>query len=252
VPLTRRVVAGALLVPYAVVAAVTLRPDQLSGGFNTIVLGGSPSSIGQVTLGDRGWGPGGPQRRWYEGPGYYVQRGAFGGGIVRRPVRLKHGVHVPVGVISGIGLNGYAMGNDFDVLDALGLAEPIASHMESDPSLLLALPGHEKRLPASWISALLTAPGSTLGPGDLPVVSPMRSSRARFEVDVAWARASLRCAPIRRLVDASRAPMTLGRFVTNLGDAVGNTSLRIPIDPRRAYRKFCGAGIPAEVRAVRR
>jgi arabinofuranosyltransferase len=251
VPLTRRVIAGTLLVPYAFVAALSLRPRQLSGGFSSIVLGGSTETFGKVTIDDLGWGRAGPERRWYEGPGYYVQTQPFGAGIVRRPVELKRGTHVPVGVFPGIGLKAYAMGTDFDVIDVLGLADPIASHMEPGSPSMFPLAGHEKRLPDAWIAARLTTPGAPFGRDDVSIGSLPPSSASQFAVDIAWARATSRCAPIRRLFDAAEAPMSLGRFMANVGNSVPNSSLRIPIDPRRAYRKFCGPGTPAEVRAVR-
>jgi arabinofuranosyltransferase len=251
VPLTRRVVAGALLVPYAIVAATSLRPVQLSPGFNTVVLGGSPESFGKVTLDDLGWGSGEPMRSWYTGPGYYVPKQAFGTGIVRRRVRLKPGVHLPIGVFSAIGLPSYAMGPNFEVFDVLGLADPIASHLEPDTSIL-RLAGHEKRLSAPWIVARLAPVGTTIGIEDLPIGSVVPSPLARYRLDAAWARAALRCGPIRRLVDASRADLSVGRFFDNIGNAFGNTTVRIPNDPRRAYRELCGTRTPPEVRALQR
>ena len=67
---------------------------------------------------------------------------------------------------------------------------------------------------------------------------------------IAWARAALACPAIQRLQEATSEPLTPGRFLSNLAHAVDNTRLRIPADPRTAYRRFCGDDTPPEVLAV--
>lgn len=65
------------------------------------------------------------------------------------------------------------------------------------------------------------------------------------------ARAALRCHDIVKLRNAASARLTPGRFVDNLLRSPENTRLRIPPDPEQAYHRFCGAGTPPEVEALR-
>jgi hypothetical protein len=53
------------------------------------------------------------------------------------------------------------------------------------------------------------------------------------------------------MLQGTTASMTPRRFVSNILHSVNRTQMRIPPDPREAYEKFCGPGIPREVEAVR-
>lgn len=251
VPATRRLVGVMLLVPYAFFATVYLRPKELSGRVHNLVLGGEP--FGRITTNDLGYGPGGPLRRWYSGPGYYVEDHPVTETFIRRRLVLDRRVHVPIGTALSIGLNSYAMGTDFEVVDMLGLADPIAAHLQPVPSLISRPPGHEKRMPNAWIAARLAAPGTNPAYADFPAdfffsVSP---SPTQFQTQIAWARAASRCPAVKRLVASAEAPMSIGRFFDNLWESVPNTTVRIPSDPRTAYRQLCGSGVPTEVRSLR-
>jgi hypothetical protein len=72
----------------------------------------------------------------------------------------------------------------------------------------------------------------------------------QLEEQIAWARAALACPAIQRIQEAVTEPLTPGRFLSNLFDAPANTRMRIPADPREAYRRYCGDDIPPEVVAV--
>jgi hypothetical protein len=72
-----------------------------------------------------------------------------------------------------------------------------------------------------------------------------------FQEQVAWARAALQCDEIVELRNAASAPLTAGRFASNVLRSFENTQLRIPADPEEAYHRFCGPGVPAEVLAMR-
>jgi hypothetical protein len=50
---------------------------------------------------------------------------------------------------------------------------------------------------------------------------------------------------------SAHAPLTAGRFADNMLRSFDNTRLRIPPDPEDAYHRFCGAGVPPAVQAVR-
>ncbi len=58
--------------------------------------------------------------------------------------------------------------------------------------------------------------------------------------EVAAARHALRCGALAELRAATRDPMTVDRFWSNLTGAIGRTRLEVPGDPFEAERKFCG------------
>jgi arabinofuranosyltransferase len=63
------------------------------------------------------------------------------------------------------------------------------------------------------------------------------------------ARAALACAPLADLERATRAPLTVGRFFSNIAGAFTFQRLRIPGDPTDAAEKFCGIRPPPQVTA---
>jgi len=254
IPATRRHVAAIVVAPWAAIAILTFRPLQYEMQLtNAVVL---PEQRGQVTTDHFGWGRDGPARAWYTGPGVYRQEVFVG--FSRSEIDVREDFDLPVGLFSGVGLVGYATGPDFHILDGLGLADTLAAHLEvQTPEGLLwgpPLPGHEKPLPAPWTAALITAPGSRPDPSQFPttgtnLLGPL--SGDEFQEKVAWARAALQCDEIDRLIDAQSAPLTMKRFVFNLVHSVDNARLRIPGDPEEAYHRFCGPGVPDDVRRLR-
>ena len=205
VPLARRHLVGLVVAGWAVAAALTLRPDQLEGD-NWLAHGFlAPQEFGTVTRDDYGWGDGSEKLAWYTGPGYYYQDGI--GHYPRADMELADGLPLPFGAFWGIGVSGYSVGTDFHVLDELGLADVLTAHFEGRPSLhpiLPRFPGHEKPLPAVWLAARVTPPGTSPDP-DLfpsfgnPLIPP--TTGEAFREQVVWARAALRCHDIELLVD---------------------------------------------------
>jgi arabinofuranosyltransferase len=249
VPATRRHLAALLIAPWVVTAVLILRPPQTgSAGF-------FPRLAGHITVDDFGWGTDGPRRHWYTGPAFYFQARAFDPNFRRSDLPLNESVATPSLALLGIGVASYALGPDFAVVDVFGLADPFASHLISTPSRspFPRLPGHEKPMPAAWLAARITRASGDPDPDDFPEVGdpliPVTSGK-RFRVQVAWARAALRCPEIRRLVDAADERLTPGRFVDNFVSSFSNTRFRIPADPEHAYHRFCGPGTPREVRDV--
>lgn len=59
------------------------------------------------------------------------------------------------------------------------------------------------------------------------------------EDGVAAAQRALRCGPLRRLLSAVDAPLTFGRFLSNLTSSFALTTLRFPSDPTSAARSLC-------------
>lgn len=255
VPATRQHLAGLVVAGWAVVAVLTLRPDQLEGD-NWLANGFlAPREFGSVTAEDAGWVYGGPRMAWYTGPDFYYEAGL----LQHRPAdfELSEDVEVPAAALWAIGISGYALGPDVDVLDMMGLADSFTAHLESTPPIdptLPRFPGHEKPLPSPWLAARVTAPDARPLPEQLPVLAnPLipPTSGAEYQEQVAWARAALRCEAIEDLLRSATAPLSFGRFVDNVAGSVANTRLRIPPDPETAYHRFCGPDTPPEVLEVR-
>jgi arabinofuranosyltransferase len=256
VPATRRHLAAlGIILPWAIASVLAFRPAQY--GPNGLLANGFalPKSPGKVTTDDFGWGRNGPRQAWYEGPAFYTQPRMLQ--FQRAEVEVRRDLELPVGAFGGVGIVSYAMGPDFHVLDVLGLANTLTAHLDNTPDTHPHYPplaGHEKLLPTPWIAALVTPPGSRPDADDFPLpAGPLLAPTAgpAFQEQVAWARAALLCDEIVKLRNAASAPPTAGRFATNLLRSFENTQLRIPADPEEAYHRFCGPGVPAEVRAMR-
>lgn len=155
--------------------------------------------------------------------------------------RPRAGIAAPVVAGAGaIGILGFAAGPKVRVVDFLGLADPIGSRLRLQPFTLTngefhparGRMGHQKRLAPEWIVARFGAPTqSTYRYGDREVkLSPEW---------VAAAHRTLRCAPLRRLVQATTSPLTPGRFLSNIGDSFSLTRLRISAIPSDAERELC-------------
>jgi arabinofuranosyltransferase len=242
VPLRPAYALGLTVVPWALVSLLFLR-DATDRNIRIL---GPPRA---VTLADFGWQPGGPNRTWFTGAGVYASQGP------PLPVRPPAGHARPIVIAPGIGIISYALGPNVDVFDVLGLAEPIASH---EKLRRRGYVGHEKLLPAPWVVALTTAPGSTPPESDFIVAPPplnfgfrvvriVRQDDPRgrpFAERVATARVVLECPRMKRFLAAFDAPMSLHRFVDNISGSVGRTTLEIPPEPADAAKKLCPAARP--------
>ena len=229
VPVRRLSLPALAVLPWALVAAIGLRASADSVG----IFGQDDRTL--VTVQDFGWGRRGPNRAWFTGDGAY-----FGQTRLSAAPNPVHGEAIVA--MFGLGIGGYALPNDVYVLDLLGLADVLTSHLELDRRGIV---GHEKPLPAPWIAARLTAPGSGLDAEQLPLPTAygVRAlddpDRAPFDERVAVARAVLRCPEVRELLAASRGRLTPRRFLENVFDAPGNTTLRIPPEPEDARAALC-------------
>jgi arabinofuranosyltransferase len=185
-------------------------------------------------------------RSFETGPGIYYQRwGPYD--YHRLRVQPAPGVHLPTMAVASLGVLSYALGPRWNVLDMLGLADPLTGHLQ----IVHRYPGHtghEKPLPEYWTVARLTASADTdlfvaAFPSDIePMVVPAPADLDphEFATQVAWARADLQCGAIRRLEQSADASLTVGRFFSNVVHAYANTELRIPPDAGVANRRFCG------------
>jgi arabinofuranosyltransferase len=221
VPATRQFAGALLVIPWAIVAIVTLRSGIDIPGF------GIPRNA--VTA-DQHLGPGFAAR--FAQPGVYVD-------FRRIPGRPRFDDRLPA--FYGVGATSYALGPDVYVLDLLGLGDAFTAHLRLHRRTVVA---HEKPLPAPWIAARLVAPGTPLRASDFPrpfltIIGVDDPDGEPFAQRVADARHALQCERLRDFVASYDAPLDAGRFVDNLSAAFSNFGLRIPPEPRDAVKKFC-------------
>jgi arabinofuranosyltransferase len=236
-----------VVLPWAIVAALWLRPPYFNAGPDP------PESVGRegiadergfyvrfsrhphpVTLADyeaASWTQDGHDLRHLAAQerGLLTWQGSPPPGIpgapdVPRPEPLDPEVATEVvAVRNNIGLTGYAAGPRVHVVDRLGLADPIASRLRLARR---GRPGHEKELPDAWVVA-------RFGPQ-----TPEEGE------DVAAARAAMGCGDLGALLPAMEAPLTAARFEENLGAAWRLTALRFPADPPAARAELCPSTAP--------
>jgi arabinofuranosyltransferase len=224
VPIRRRYAVSLLVIPWVIVGLFVLRAGvDDDGAFGT-------TRQNTVTLDDFDF--------------YLSSIPSFDEGVYYRDEKLPaepvDGRRVEVATY-GVGIVGYAVGPDTYVLDLLGLGDPFTSHLDLERRGLI---GHEKPLPPPWIAARLTNPGASLTAEDFPFpfafgTGPIDDPRDSFEHRERVARAALKCPGLRDFLESYDAPLTPGRFIGNLIDAVPNTRFRIPPEPADAYEKFC-------------
>jgi len=253
VPVVRRYVISLLVAPWALLAVVDFRPPPPSPwSVNTIIV---VTGHGSVAPGPHDWGSPAAQATWLVPTGTYLQERA-----ARAPARLTAppapGLATPVVATSWVGQGPYELGIRVQVLDLLGLADPLDAHFRLAQRGVF--PGHEKPMPTPWVAALLTAPGSSTAqlavlqsqrPSQYTPMTPEVSGRA-LDVQTAWARAALGCPALHALEFGPDRPLTFATFWSDLVHAPSQTTLRVPADPEAAYHRFCGPGTPPSVRAL--
>lgn len=246
VPATKRYMASLAILGWAFVCALALRPPEMTTGLH--VRGGIPYAFpkgccGHVTLTALGWGKGSPRRSRFETPAVYISDTTKGYGFtyVRMDEAPAPDLRLPTVATGGIGVFSYALGPRVAILDLNGLADPIAAHLAL---VRRGYPGHEKLLPAPWVAALLTADDTQPRPEQFPI-KPSRSTPSDpdlpFDVQVQWARTALRCHAIAGIQRSTQGSLGIGKFMSNVVNSLGRTSLRIPSNPRLAAARFCPA-----------
>lgn len=123
------------------------------------------------------------------------------------------------------GRAGYQAGIDVDLHEGQALGDAVGSHM---PAIRPSYPGHRKRESWPWMLAMTTR-------SDAPTWLDGTPAHRQL-VD---ARRALRCGAAAELGAATRAPLTPGRFWSNLTGAWGRTFVEIPRDPEVAARRLC-------------
>lgn len=253
VPLVRRNVVALIVVPWAVIAALTFRTTDNTPWSSPAIISinghgsfASPSAV--PTAEDR-------TAFLRSGPAVYVQ--LAGPTTVKRIAATPSSdIRQPVLATFWIGPEPYALGPDVQTFDLLGLADPLTSHLRLARRGEIA--GHEKPLPTPWIAAVLNANGATTAqldrlqkfrPQGFTPLIPTSSGKA-LRVQTAWARAALECPAIKDLRQSSTNALTVRTFVSNIVHVYSRTTLRIPPEPQAAYHRFCGPGTPPQVREV--
>jgi arabinofuranosyltransferase len=118
-----------------------------------------------------------------------------------------------------LGVSGRMMGLRINIVDAYGLADPLASRNVLPKQR--GRPGHEKELGTIWF------------------VAKYALANASQDPRVQAARRALNCGLLRELRDATRDELTLRRFFKNIALSFPLHALRVPEDPRQAIAKFC-------------
>jgi arabinofuranosyltransferase len=128
---------------------------------------------------------------------------------------------VPLAVTTDVlGTMGAIVPLDGVIVDTHGLAYAYASHTYPIPGGRI---GHDKTIGMVWVLADYAGTAVTDG-------------------SIAETRDALGCGALAELGQATRAPLTWGRFWQDVGDAYTLTTVRIPDDPRVAVESFCGPG----------
>jgi arabinofuranosyltransferase len=129
----------------------------------------------------------------------------------------------PVAIVATLlGTGGAGTPLDGLVVDQMGLSYPLGSHLVADPR---GRPGHAKSVSPVWIVAEYS--DVTQAPG-IPAAQ------------LAAARKALSCGALAQLDQATQAPLTFGRFVSNFARSLSLTTSRFSPDPVIAEKELCG------------
>jgi arabinofuranosyltransferase len=245
VPVERSRALAVAIVPWAILSLAVLRnpsidPAKLRPGTPrelSMLISGSDHP---VTTDDwsRSLTPPNPDLARRE-PGIYLanERLAGPGG----PLRTASGGPDVVVVDYAVGLSSYLQPVDVYVLDALGLGDAFAAHLELEHR---GLQGHEKAMPPAWIWARFVDPDQPVDTDLIrtPSLIADRTGTAidkdqtdsELVADIAAARQALSCPGVERLSRVTSDPLTAGRVLHNFTDAFRLNGLRIPSDPEEA------------------
>ncbi|CAA9511661.1 MAG: hypothetical protein Rv3805c [uncultured Solirubrobacterales bacterium] len=142
---------------------------------------------------------------------------------------------VPVEVVAWhgrIGRVGYAAGPNVRLVDADGLVDPLAART-SLPARRDGRSDAATRLPREWVLARYAM-----------ATTPAGASFLARDPGIAAARRALRCRPLEQLVRATTAKLRPSRFFANIALALREPSLRFSGDPRVAAEEVCGRRAP--------
>jgi arabinofuranosyltransferase len=159
------------------------------------------------------------------GRNHYMEFGRFFPHRANYPVAERYadrGVALVVSRMS-IGIRSLVLGEPVHIVDQLGLASPLSARLAISTR---GRPGHEKELTNPWVVGRFAGPVAGEDPR------------------IAAARRALGCGDLDALLNAVEGPITVGRFVENVGAAFRFHDLRLPLDPYEAEQTFCGKRAP--------
>jgi arabinofuranosyltransferase len=136
-------------------------------------------------------------------------------------------------ITGNIGITGVRAGRAVHIIDPTGLADPFASRVRLAAR---GRPGHEKILGFAWLQARFADPRSV---PDGAVQQYYGGTIQPEPEAVSAARHALRCGSLRDIDAAVTQPLTVGRFVRNIGLAVRLHSFRLDADPIAAEARLC-------------
>ena len=153
--------------------------------------------------------------------------------IPRPSARMTVRAKVPSEVVAWhgrIGRVGYAAGPNVRLVDADGLADPLAART-SLPARGGERPG--PRLPRAWVLARYAV-----------ATTPAGASFLDRDPGIVAAKRALRCRPLAELVRATNAKLHARRFFANIAFALRERSMRFSGDPRVAANEVCERRAP--------
>ncbi|MBK5287164.1 MAG: hypothetical protein JJE46_01730 [Acidimicrobiia bacterium] len=233
-------IAVAVVVPWAIVSALWLRPQQRY----QVTLDKRENLI---TVEDV-----------IEEPAVRVADNYYDGRIFWEQKRLRYAPNPKLvrktGGLAFIGTTGFIVGPHVDILDTLGLSDALDARFQTTGGTSIA--GHEKPMPAAWAAARLTAPEARPQSSSFPVrgfgfvIDPLIpvTEGKEFQRQVTQVRRALQCGELKQFQDAYTKPLTLGRFFGNVGRSFTTFGFSIPPDPDTAVRTFCGAAVVGRAR----
>lgn len=127
--------------------------------------------------------------------------------------------------VDNIGIFGFLAGPDVTVIDARGLGDPVTSRFRLAER---GRPGHEKAASPAWVVGRHGAPGS---------------SPPEQEVDpaaIAAARDAVACGELAEVLDAVTGRLTPSRAATNIVLSLRSYGLRFSANPFAAREELCG------------
>ncbi|WP_406289729.1 hypothetical protein [Embleya sp. NBC_00896] len=149
---------------------------------------------------------------------------------------LNPNLPAPVATVwTNLGMNGANTPLNGVSVDVLGLAYPLAAHVELTTR---GRPGHEKEIDIAWVFAQYADPDAVLPPG----IDPIRVKAARY---------ALTCGDqnrgkLKELQDSVHEPMSWSRFKKNFTGSFSRTSFRFPSNPVDAAKEICGVDVQQE------
>lgn len=154
------------------------------------------------------------------------------GAVADTPARADLPVPV-VAAADAAGVFGYTAGVHAWVVDLRGAGDPLAARIELAAR---GLPGQEKLLAPQWVIGRFSDPAASRGDGFVD------AARQAMGCSLwAWDGTGVhRQAPLRQTLAAVTEPLSVGRFLANVGRAATARKVRLAPEPAVAANQICG------------